>query len=239
MRLLRTALLPVRRGHPLRWLMLVAVLLAAGGLWAVSATTVRIDFSLIGSQASQRYGAQAQARVNAWQQLLEQLPLLDELEQVHRVNAFFHDNLQYRLDSELYGREDYWATPLEALGHGAGDCEDFAIAKYLSLRHAGIDDERLKLVYVRARIGGSRSQITQAHMVLSYQASVDQPPLILDSLISEVMPASLRTDLLPVFSFNHGGMWAQGASGSLGSATARLSHWRNVLERMAEQGVQW
>jgi predicted transglutaminase-like cysteine proteinase len=214
-------------------LTLCLLLRAAGGV------AVEIDFETLQAQAESRFGDEARSRVAAWQHLLEILPELDELERIHRVNAFFHQQLRYRLDSELHEREDYWATPLESLGHGAGDCEDYVIAKYVSLRHAGIDDARLKLVYVRARIGGPRSPITQAHMVLSYQHKDSAPPLILDSLIEDVLPASLRTDLLPVFSFNRQGIWAQGAPTPLGSATARLSQWRNVLERMESEGVRF
>lgn len=210
--------------------------------WALlgsAGTGVSIDFALLERQAERRFGGEALGRVQAWREMLGQLPELEEVDQVRRVNAFFHQHMRYRLDSELHGREDYWATPLESLGLGAGDCEDYAIAKYISLRHAGVDDDKLRLVYVRARIGGPRSPITQAHMVLSYQPDASAPPLILDSLLEDVLPATLRPDLSPVFSFNHQGIWAQGTPTPLGSATARLSQWRNVLERMAGEGVQW
>lgn len=232
---------PIFSGVVRRWAGLipgVAGLLLCALLEAGGEPRVRIDFSTLASQAERDFGIGARTRVQAWQALLTEVGSLDELEQVHRVNRFFHAQLRYRLDSDLHGREDYWATPLETLGHGAGDCEDYAIAKYVSLRHVGIDDSKLRLVYVRARIGGARSSITQAHMVLSYQSSAESPPLILDSLLEDVLPASLRTDLLPVFSFNHQGIWAQGAPTPLGSATARLSQWRNVLERMAAEGVR-
>ncbi|MBE0484225.1 MAG: transglutaminase-like cysteine peptidase [Bacterioplanes sp.] len=178
--------------------------------------------------------------LRAWQAELLTLHSVSDYEKIQRVNLFFHRHVRYRTDMALYGQEDYWATPLELLGHGLGDCEDWAIAKYVSLRHLGIADEQLRLIYVRARIGGPSSQITQAHMVLGYYSSANAEPLILDSLISSVLPASERDDLTPVFSFNSAGLWAgQGAQRANSSPTARLSRWRSVLERMQQDGVQF
>lgn len=178
--------------------------------------------------------------LQAWQAELLTLHDVSDVEKIQRINLFFHRHVRYRTDMALYGQEDYWATPLELLGHGLGDCEDWAIAKYVSLRHLGIADEQLRLIYVRARIGGPSSQITQAHMVLGYYPSANAEPLILDSLISSVLPASERDDLTPVFSFNSAGLWAgQGAQRANSSPTARLSRWRSVLERMQQDGVQF
>jgi predicted transglutaminase-like cysteine proteinase len=52
-------------------------------------------------------------------------------------------------DWTQYGVEDYWASPLETFASGAGDCEDYAIAKYMALRETGISGEDLRLVVVR------------------------------------------------------------------------------------------
>lgn len=178
--------------------------------------------------------------LHAWQTELLVLSDRLDLEKIQRVNVFFHRHVRYRTDMALYGQEDYWATPLELLGHGLGDCEDWAIAKYVSLRHLGIGDDQLRLIYVRARIGGPSSQITQAHMVLGYYPTANAEPLILDSLMTTVLPASERDDLTPVFSFNSAGLWAgQGAQRANSSPTARLSRWRSVLERMHQEGVQF
>jgi predicted transglutaminase-like cysteine proteinase len=60
-------------------------------------------------------------------------------------------NLSIRPMSDLaqYGVEDYWASPLESLGSGAGDCEDYAIAKYVALEESGTAPEDLQLEIVR------------------------------------------------------------------------------------------
>lgn len=197
-----------------------------------------IHFPLMQQQMAQRFDARGQQRLRAWQQSLVALQAATEREKIHTVNAFFHQHIGYRTDELLYSQKDYWATPLELLGQGFGDCEDWAIAKYISLRNAGIADEKLRLIYVRARIGGPQSSLSEAHMVLGYYATPDAQPLILDSLISQVLPASERSDLTPVFSFNSAGLWAgQGAQKANASPTARLSRWRSVLARMQAEGV--
>lgn len=84
--------------------------------------------------------------------------------------------------------------PVEALWKGAGDCEDYAIAKYFSLRHLGVASDKLRITYVKAL------RLNRAHMVLTYYSSPEAMPLVLDSLIDAIQPASQRTDLLPVYS---------------------------------------
>jgi hypothetical protein len=76
-------------------------------------------------------------------------------------------------------------------------------------------------------------------MVLAYYESPDDEPLILDSLTRDVLPASERTDLFPVFSFNSESLWVGGNRASSTSPTQRLSHWRKVIERMDGEGIQW
>ncbi|HRZ78172.1 MAG TPA: transglutaminase-like cysteine peptidase, partial [Bacteroidales bacterium] len=79
-------------------------------------------------------------------------------------------------DAELYGVADYWATPTEFIARGAGDCEDFAIAKYATLKAMGMDVAKLRITYVKSLT------LDQAHMVLAYYPTPDAEPLILDNL---------------------------------------------------------
>ena len=164
----------------------------------------------------------------------------DHIMWLRQVNNFSHKNYTYAEDKLQFGVEDYWVSPAELLASRRGDCEDWAIFNYISLRHMGIPERQLRLVYVRAIIGGAYSSISQAHMVLAYYPDTSDEPLIVDSLIADILPASQRTDLKPVFSFNADGLWV-GANGqkSRQSSTARLSHWRDVLARMEAQGVSF
>lgn len=208
--------------------------LALLGLWLTVAAAPDLDKML--QQAQQRYGAQGAQGVQQWRALLREAQDLNEAAKIERVNEFFNRRIAFRDDKDIWGISDYWATPLETLGRAAGDCEDFSIAKYVTLKLLGVPVERMRLIYVRAQIGGPHSTLSQAHMVLGYYASPGAEPMVLDNLLTEVRPASRRPDLHPVFSFNSEGLWAGGTAA--GSATARLSRWRDVLSRMQSEGLE-
>ena len=195
------------------------------------------DFARLERLAAERYGAEAVTRVQDLKTVLERAASADERRQIRQINDFFNRNIRYMTDQQLWNQNDYWATPLETLGKGAGDCEDYAIAKYASLRKLGIPDSRLRLFYVHAQLGAAASNATEVHMVLGYYPTEDAEPMILDNMISDIRPASRRSDLTPVFSFNAQGLWPDGATTSAGDSTARLSNWRGVLERMQADGI--
>ena len=186
--------------------------------------------------AQARYGSQAVLAVNQWREVVAGSKGLAENEQIIRINDFFNRRIAFVDDTETWGKGDYWATPLETLGRGRGDCEDFAIAKYVSLKSLGVPLDKLRLTYVRAQTGG----ISQAHMVLAYYPSPRAEPLILDNLVSDILPASRRGDLFPVFSFNSEGLWVGSGPSekASGSATARLSRWRDLIARMQSEGIE-
>lgn len=212
-----------------RWL--CCALLLAGALSGV--LQADWDFSLISRKAQALYGplGAGQQRIDAWQNLLATQKQIGELEKLKVVNLFFNRQVRYEEDIDLWHAVDYWATPIEALWKGAGDCEDYAIAKYFSLRHLGVSSDKLRITYVKA--------LTQnrAHMVLTYYASPDTMPLVLDSLIDAIKPASQRTDLLPVYSFNAEGVWLPGDKGNKRvSDTKKLSRWQDVLKKMQAEG---
>lgn len=187
--------------------------------------------------AAQKIGPRAVAGVQALQPVLASAAALDDAGRLQALNQFFNRRIQFVSDQEVWGQVDYWASPLETLGQGRGDCEDFAIAKYFGLIAAGVPASHLRLVYVRAQIGGPQGAV-QAHMVLAYHATPDAEPMILDNLISEIRPASRRPDLIPVFSFNGDGLW-QGVGGPpAGDPVARLSRWREVLAKARAEGFQ-
>ncbi len=170
--------------------------------------------------------------------MLAGLATAPEPEQLKQVNRYFNRSTQFLDDPVVWQKKDYWATPLETFAKRAGDCEDFVIAKYFSLRMLGVPDEKLRLIYVRAKIGGPRSSLSQAHMVLGYFATPTAEPLVLDNLIGDIQPASTRTDLFPIFSFNSSGLWVQGATNASASSTERLSRWRDLVARLRAEGFE-
>ncbi|WP_246434665.1 transglutaminase-like cysteine peptidase [Teredinibacter haidensis] len=186
--------------------------------------------------AEQRYGNNAKQTIVDWRNLLENSDANKETEKLILANDFFNQRVRFGDDAVIWGKKDYWATPLETMGTLQGDCEDFSIAKYISLIKLGIPIEKLRLVYVKARLVSGR---VQAHMVLAYYAEPNAEPLILDNLSTQIMPASRRPDLTPVFSFNSEGLWVGNSTESKSKQPeTRLSRWRDVLTRMQLEGIQ-
>jgi predicted transglutaminase-like cysteine proteinase len=188
-------------------------------------------------RSAQPLGPSAVSGVLALQPLLAASVGQDDLQRLATFNDFFNRRVVFTADSETWGQTDYWASPLETLGKGRGDCEDYVIAKYFSLMAAGVPQAKLRLVYVRAVVGGPGGAV-QAHMVLAYYAQPGAEPLILDNLIGEIRPASRRPDLEPVFSFNSEGLWQGTGAQSAGEPVARLSRWREVLAKARAEGFQ-
>lgn len=189
--------------------------------------------------AAGKLGPQARAGVRALQPVLAAAAHAgDEAERLSLVNQFFNRRIRFREDVEIWGQVDYWASPLETLARGEGDCEDFTIAKYFTLLASGVPAGRMRLVYVRAQLGGPGGP-TQAHMVLAHYADPGAEPLILDNLITDVRPASRRPDLEAVFSFNSEGLWqGVGSTTAAGDPVARLSRWREVLTKARQEGFE-
>lgn len=186
------------------------------------------DGLLAGVEA--RWGAAARERVAAWEELMSAGRDWPEGVKLERVNRFFN-RLRFVSDQEHFGRRDYWATPVEMLGSGGGDCEDFSVAKYFTLRQMGVAEARMRITYVRAR------ELQQTHMVVAYYTSPEAEPLILDNLVEEIRPASRRPDLVPVYSFNGDGLWRaveRGAGRRVGDAES-LGRWRDLLQRMQRE----
>jgi predicted transglutaminase-like cysteine proteinase len=188
-------------------------------------------------QAAQRLGPKAVAGADALRLVLAEAAGGDESAKLAAINTFFNRRVVFRDDAVVWGQLDYWASPLETLSQGQGDCEDYAIAKYFSLVALGVPIPKLRLVYVRAQMGGGGpGGVVQAHMVLAYYASPNAEPLILDNLIGEIRSAARRPDLVPVFSFNSDGLW-QGVGGqTAGDPAVRLSRWREVLAKARAEG---
>lgn len=215
-----------------RSLLLLATLAVAAG-----APSFAVDFERLQATLAQRFGSSASGNFREWRKLLDESKTLSAKEKLKRVNEFFNRRILFADDMQVWGQADYWATPMETLGKGKGDCEDFTIAKYFTLLTLGIPNEQLRLIYVKARIGGPDSRLQQAHMVLAYYDNPAAEPLVLDNLITDIRPASRRPDLTPVFSFNSDGIW-QGAGGETqgGTGTDRLSRWADLLRRARAEG---
>ena len=133
-------------------------------------------------------------RLDEWDALMNS-QALSEIDKLQAVNTFFN-RIEYRRDQDQWGKADYWASPEEFLTVGAGDCEDFAIAKYITLKKMGVSAETLFLTYVIT---------TEPHMVLLYQSQAES--LVLDNVVQDIQPAH---NLNIVYQFNDSGIWMNG-----------------------------
>lgn len=214
--------------------LLLTTLLGVASLLCLNAVA-DLDFDQMLQTLSSRFGSAPSARFAEWRKMLGDGARSAESEKLRRVNNFFNQHMAFDDDYSVWGQSDYWATPLEMIGQGRGDCEDFAIAKYFSLLNLGVPVSKLRLVYVRAMLNGLDGPMQQAHMVLAYYATPNADPQVLDNLIPEIRPASQRSDLSPIFSFNSSGLW-QG-TGNL-SSKSNLSRWQDLLTRARAEGFQ-
>ena len=208
----------------LNWTMIAGIVLLSV-VWRVQAAPVVSESTL--KKIQKVYGTQASQDVAQWNNLLQTLADQDIQQQLSEVNNFF--NRQKFVDDIVHwNKEDYWATPIEFIATGGGDCEDFSIAKYFSLRALGVPANKLRLMYVNAL------EYNQAHMVLAYYEQPNVIPLVLDNLNKTILPANQRRDLQPVYSFNGEGLWAakeQGRGKQLQNG-GNHSLWRDLTSRM-------
>ncbi len=142
-------------------------------------------------------GAMASARLRSMWQFIS-VHLHDPIEmKLEAVNDELN-GLTWIADSDLWKKDDYWATPFETITTFGGDCEDIAIAKYAVLRLMAVPDEHLGFAHVVTKQG-------EHHMVLVYKSPDLDRALILDNQNPDVKPADERPDLIGVYIFQNDG----------------------------------
>lgn len=113
------------------------------------------------------------------------------------VNAIVN-RVRYINDSNLYGKTDYWATPIEFLKNG-GDCEDYAITKYTALRMLGVPENRMRILVLQ----DLQKNIPHAILVVY----TEKGPLLLDNQIKTAIAADKVSHYKPIFSINRESWW--------------------------------
>ena len=194
--------------------------------------TVRAAINLSDSiiqKFEQKYGSEPADNVRQWRELLGASRGLSDWEKLVAVNNFFNRKIKFTDDIVHWQKEDYWATPFEFIGTGAGDCEDFSIAKYFSLLDLGVSDDKLRMTYVKALV------YNQAHMVVTYFSEPGAVPLVLDNINPAIEPATNRKDLLPVYSFNGAGLWLakERGLGKKAGSSSRITLWTDLNNKLA------
>lgn len=132
-----------------------------------------------------------------WMAFLDGLKGKDLVTQIRDINDYMN-RAPYITDPVNWGEKDFWATPGEFMAK-FGDCEDYAISKYMSLRYLGYEEQDLRVVAVK----DLNLKIGHAVLVVMYQGT----PYVLDNQIKQVIPAAKVKHYLPVFSINTKAWW--------------------------------
>jgi len=218
----------------------VSIGLLVVGLCLALASHGAANFDRLLATLTERWGAGVTPKFNSWRALIANFSNAQDNDRLKKTNEFFNRQVHFGDDAVVWGQPDYWATPMESIGKGLGDCEDFAIAKYYTLKEMGVASGKLRLVYVLLKTGSADGAAGQPHMVLAYYAQPDAEPLIMDNVVGDIRPASRRPDLAPVYSFNSEGVFA-GASAkdaTPASGVGRLSRWEDLLKRARAEGFE-
>ena len=173
-------------------------------------------------------------RLLRYKDFLKQAQYFHLEKKLNRVNAYINKiRSKYDKVSNTNTKEniigDYWMTPKEFFIAGSGDCEDYAIAKFYTLKYLGVDPKKLYLSVVKVK--GSSS----FHMVLLYLKDKNSIPLVLDNLSWKVLPLNKRRDLTSMFAFNE--VDARGFKNKKIYKKVKIDwgkedKWKNFLERL-------
>lgn len=211
-------------------LVILLIFLAGSVCQAFAGEKFALDKAAL-DKAEQLYGPEARRRLLDWQDMINYDSSRTVAEKLKKVNDFINQ-FDFVSDQNHWGQEDYWATPVEFIASRGGDCEDFSVAKYFTLKAMGVPERKLSITYVKAL-----SQ-DETHMVTTYIERTGAEPLVLDNLVTDILPISQRPDLLPVYSFNDTWLWAatRKGRGKVVGKSDELAQWKDLLKRM-EKGL--
>ena len=136
--------------------------------------------SVIKDATKNRKNQKAFNRLQKWENLINLLMNHSNADKIESVNNFFNEIIVAKSDHDNKSNRDYWQSPIETLVRGKGDCEDFAISKYVSLRLLGIPKNQLLISVVRL------PEFGELHALLLYYLKDDNDPLVLDNLSYEI-----------------------------------------------------
>jgi predicted transglutaminase-like cysteine proteinase len=132
-----------------------------------------------------------------WLSFLDSIKSLSRSKQMAAVNRYAN-NKKYVLDINNYGMEDYWAVAKEFLYNG-GDCEDYSITKFFSLRWLGFSPNDLRIVILQD------TNLQIPHAILA--VSADNDVLILDNQTQQVLSHRRIAHYIPLYSVNEKKWW--------------------------------
>jgi predicted transglutaminase-like cysteine proteinase len=132
-----------------------------------------------------------------WRRIVHLTTRLGSRQKLGAVNSYFN-HWPYRRDRKLYGHNEHWATPWEFMSR-AGDCEDYAIAKYFALREVGLGPDDLRIVILRDEIRDVSHAVLAVYLV--------DDIVILDNLSDQIFSHSRYKHYVPLYSMNEVARW--------------------------------
>jgi predicted transglutaminase-like cysteine proteinase len=143
-------------------------------------------------------GDQRECAYSEWERFLDRLRGRDRWYQLTAVNHEMNKR-PYVTDADNWGVEDYWESPGEFFAR-SGDCEDYAIAKFLSLKRLGWSDESMRLVALQDL---NLNSVGHAVLVVDYGGKT----WLLDNQMQQVTETARVQHYRPVFSINESFWW--------------------------------
>ncbi|MFZ5673639.1 MAG: transglutaminase-like cysteine peptidase [Pseudomonadota bacterium] len=171
---------------------------AAKGLGEWKRVTAKLDAERAVYAGCDKGAKACPENLRQWRAILKSWSSLGQLAKLTAVNSYVNGRIRYSDDATLYGRADFWASPGQALG-GRGDCEDYVIAKYESLRTLGFSEDDLRIVVLKDLRRGI------GHAVLSVRTASGL--YVLDNLKARPFLHDSVDYYAPVFSINREGRW--------------------------------
>ncbi|HPF45789.1 MAG: transglutaminase-like cysteine peptidase [Alphaproteobacteria bacterium] len=133
----------------------------------------------------------------AWQDMINSLKGQPEKVTLETVNKYMNES-SYITDMVNWHQEDYWATINQFLGKD-GDCEDYAIAKYYSLKELGFKVDQMRIVIVHD------NNLNIAHAILAVY--LKDKIWILDNQVSHIISSDQVVHYRPLYSINENAWW--------------------------------
>lgn len=134
-----------------------------------------------------------------WEAMLRSVRNKSTLHKVEAVNRFIN-RIPYVTDQENFDLEDVWQTPYEMMANG-GDCEDYVIAKYISLKRLGVPESLMRILVVR-----DQNLDGQVHAAL--EVMVDGRAMLLDNQIAAVTSTQMVFHYEPIFALSESKWWS-------------------------------
>jgi len=166
--------------------------------FSMDAKIIDID-TKTSQEISKRFGKQSAKRIhylNSHFESKKQLYKAKNIKVLEEVNKFYN-RLTYLKDIDHWRKDDYWATLIEFVATGAGDSEDFAMAKLYTLLYFGFSLDKFELMQDTKKNPYAKIQDDE-HIVLVYKHTPTSRPIMLDSVYPKLKIIKEKNRLIPI-----------------------------------------